>query len=137
MAFVFSGGLTVLKVIHFLPLSPDACRNGRPIALYAFFCQAEGGGQKGNSAASETTAVNLDFILHGGSTCLGVKHMQGDKDSICIGVNQYGGKTVHQDSICAGVNFFGSQMYRSEMSVHVFRYCDSQYRYEVPHYLRL
>ncbi len=57
------------------------------MALHVIFCQAEGGGQKGNSAASEITAVNLDFILHGGSTCLWVKHMQGDKESICVGVN--------------------------------------------------
>ena len=62
------------------------------MALHVFFCQAEDGGQKGNSAASQITAVNVDFILHGGYTCLGVKHMQGDKESICVGVNQSGGK---------------------------------------------
>ncbi len=45
IAFVFSGGLPVLKFKHFLPCSPDACRRGRPIALHVFFCQAEGGGQ--------------------------------------------------------------------------------------------
>ncbi len=36
------------------------------MALHVFLCQAEDGGQKGNSAASDITGVNLDFILHGG-----------------------------------------------------------------------
>ncbi len=60
------------------------------MALHVFFYQAEDGEQKGNSAASEITAVNLDFILHGRSICLWVKHMPGDKESISVGLNQSG-----------------------------------------------
>ncbi len=53
MPFVFSGGLTVKKVMCLLSRSPDACRKGRPIVFHVFFCQAEDRGQKGYSAASD------------------------------------------------------------------------------------
>ncbi len=79
-AFVFSGGLTVLKVMHFLPCSPDACRNGRPMTLHVFFCQAEDGGQKGNSAVSEIAVVIRD-------------HSSQCRLHLAWGVNLSGGET--------------------------------------------